>query len=383
MKYLDPLYGQFEIDEKTLRLFQTSALTRIRDISLSVVPPLSTPSGMITSRFEHSVGVAFLAAKLGQNPEFSDIARDLYLAGLYHDAGSPPFSHASEVFLEDLTGANHEEFVGKVLEEADTQKAIEEYGGNTETIYKLITGKLKPWSDLINGTIDLDNIDNSLRWGMGVGIFQSKFYEPEDLIKAYIKHGDTLGLKLEYRSEVKKWELCRNLVYDVVYSDMNLGPGSVLFRALEFAYEEGDLKLDFFSLTDSQALYVLENKCNPRTQKLINSLRYWDFYTKVVDIDHRGQASETLRAFCENWKERQKAADIIADSLGIEREAVTVFAGKDRGFKKIHLPFVGESSEVEHEPIQKLIWRIRVYLHPKYMDHAEEVDDLVRNIIQL
>jgi HD superfamily phosphohydrolase len=383
MQYLDPLYGQLEFGDKELKLFQTPALTRIRDISLSAVPPLASPSGMVGSRFEHSFGVAHLASLLTTKREFSEMATDLYLAALFHDTGSPPFSHITEKFLEEMTGNNHEQFAEQIIKSQENQQAIKDYGGDPDTVFELINGQLKPWSDLINGSIDLDNIDNSLRWGMAVGIFQNKFYEPEELINAYVLQNNQLGLKLHYYAQIQKWELCRRLVYDVVYSDLNLTPETMLFRSLQFAFESGDLNKEFFNLTDSQALYVLENRCNPQTQKLIKQIRSWNFFVPCAQILKVGEVSEVFKVFCFDWKQRQKIADIISDSLSIPREAVTVYAGKDRGFKKIHLPFIGSSEVTEHDPIQKLFWRIKIYLHPDYVKFKDEAQEILTSIVEI
>jgi len=380
MQYLDPLYGQLEITDKQVQLFQTKALTRIRDISLSAVPPLATPFGTIGSRFEHSVGVAYLSTLLSAHNNLTDIAPNLYLASLFHDTGSPPFSHITEIFLEELTQKNHEEFVENILFSPEAKEAITAYGGNADIVFQLITGHLKPWSDLINGSIDLDNIDNSLRWGSAIGLFHTKFYEPEELIKAFVTGNNKLALKLEFSPQIQKWELCRRLVYDVVYSDLNLIPETMLFRALQFAYENGELTQDFFTLTDSQALYVLEHRCNTLTQNLIRDMRQWLFYQPAAEIVKAGNVSETFVTFCSQWRERQKIADIIADSLGIARECVTVYAGKDKGFKKIHLPFIGKGGQEEHHPIQKLYWRIKVCLHPSLTQYEDEVQDILNNI---
>lgn len=381
MYYLDPLYGKREIDDKHLKLYQTDTLTRLRDISLSVVPSISTPSGMVTSRFEHSMGVSYLSSLLTKKDKFSEIGINLELAGLFHDAGSPPFSHASEVFLEEMTGKDHEEYAEYVFQDKEVKSAIEAVGGNIDIVFKLITGQLKPWSDLINGTIDIDNIDNSLRWSMGVGVLRSKIYEPEELIHAYGMNDEGLYLKLEYQAEIQKWELCRRLTYNHIYSDENIGPGSLLNRALQFAYEAGNLSEDFFKLTESQALYTLQNRSNPATKQLINDLTHWIFYTKAVDLGFMN-ASDTLIAFCENWKERFKLADIVADSLAIPREAVTVFAGKDKGFRKIHLPFIGKQKQTEeHQPLQKKHWRVKVFIHPRFAERIDEVQEIVESVV--
>ncbi|MGI5828025.1 MAG: HD domain-containing protein [Patescibacteria group bacterium] len=381
MQYLDPLYGHLEITDKQYKLFQTKALTRVRDISLSAVPPLATPIGMIGSRFEHSVGVAHLSSLLTAQDQFKEMSTNLYLASLFHDVGSPPFSHITEKFLEEVTGKNHEEFANTFLLSEETTQAIKDFGGDTEIVLQLITGNQKPWSDLINGTIDLDNLDNSLRWGSAIGLFHTKFYEPEELIKAFVMQDKSLALRLEFHPQIQKWELCRRLVYDVVYSDLNLTPETMLFRALQFAYEHGDLDETFFTLTDSQALYVLEHRANPMTQKLMSWMRHWQFYVSVFEMEETGTVSETFKTFCLSWRERQKIADIVADSLGISKEYITVYAGKDRGFKKIHLPFIGKGVAEEHQPLQKLYWRIKVYIHPQYHDLKNEVEDVVNSII--
>ncbi len=369
MLYQDPLYGQIQINEKQLKLFQTPALTRLRDVSLSAVPPLATPSGIIASRFEHSVGVSYLANLLTKQKHFAPISLDLYLAALFHDTGSPPFSHASEIFLTDLTSKSHEEFVENIIFNPENLRAIKLYGGNPKIVFNLIIGKYKPWSDLINSTIDLDNIDNSLRWGRGSGTFQNMLYEPEHLINAYTFHHSNLSLKSEYYSEIQKWELCRRLVYEAVYSDSNLGPATVLIRALEYAYQAQELTKDFFHLTESQALYTLENRCNLTTQKLIKDLKNWVFYPLVGSIVQKDQPTEKILALVKSWKAQQVLADSLADQLKIPRAAVTLYAGRDKGFKKIHLPFIGDSTIEKHQPFQNLFWRVKVYAHPKYYKH--------------
>jgi len=381
MRYLDPIYGQLEFDINYLKLFQTPALSRIRDISLSAVPPIATPSGMIGSRFEHSVGVAYLAILLTAKPDFALYSRDLIAASLFHDTGSPPFSHITERIMTDITGKDHEEFAQHTIFSDENYKAIKVFGADPDLVFRLITGDLKPLSDLINGTIDLDNIDNSLRWGSAIGIIPTNFYDPIQLINAYVYANDKLTLKSEFLGQIQKWELCRRLVYDVVYSDLNLTPETMLFRALQFAYEQNELDEKFFDLTDSQALYTLENRCNPQTRNLIKDIRSWHFYCPVGEIKQTGETTEIFKTFCTNWKERQKIADIISDSLDIPRECVTVYAGKDKGFKKIHLPFIGNKETVEHEPIQKLYWRIKLYLHPKHQERKLEAEELLNEIV--
>ncbi len=380
MFYLDPLYGQLEITEKEVTLFQTRALTRLRDVSLSAVHPLISPFGMVASRFEHSVGVAFLAKKLCQKKDFKKMAKNLYLAALLHDIGSPPFSHVAERFQRKITGKNHEEFVEDTLKEKDLQKAISKYGGDIKIVSRLVKGKYLPWSDLINGSIDLDNLDNTLRWGLGAGVFKSKFYDPEEIVDIFVFKNKKLALKIEYQANIQTWELARRLAYDLVYSDLNLAPGSMIMRALQFAFENNELDENFFYLTDSQAFYLLENRFNSLAQKLTKAARFWQFYFLAADKITE-EPSSKMKELCSSWEKTTILNDMMAQRLNIPREDICLYAGKDKGFKKIHLPFIGEKIEQYHLPIIPLKWRVKVFLHPKHSSKEKAVKSLLSELI--
>jgi len=376
MFYLDPLYGQLEISPLELSLFQTRALTRLRDVSLSAVPPLALASGMAASRFEHSVGVAFLAKKLTEKKEFSKMKNNLYLAALLHDVGSPPFSHLSEPFQMLLINKDHEQFSEEMLADKEMKQKIKKNKADLQVVSQLIKGQLKPWSDLINGTIDLDNLDNTLRWGLGTGVFQSKFYQPEEIVNAFVLNKGKLALKINYQANIQKWELARRLAYELVYSDANLAPASMLLRALQFAYEKKELSKDFFYLTDSQAFYLLENRFNQASQDLTRAVRYWQFYLLGAKLTFE-QPTDKVKKVCLSWQEKFKSGDKIARLLKIPRQDICFYAGKDRGFKKIHLPFVGQGKPQSHMPITPLKWRIRVYLHPRHKEKVKKIKEIL------
>lgn len=77
----DRMYGRIYHTPADIRLFQTSEMTCLRQISLSAVSPWSIATGTPATRFEHSVGVAHLARLVGQKPEFADIALVKLLVG--------------------------------------------------------------------------------------------------------------------------------------------------------------------------------------------------------------------------------------------------------------------------------------------------------------
>lgn len=373
----DRLYGRIPINEYDLRLFQTKEMARLRQVSLSAIPPWTMPAGICASKFEHSVGVAHLARIVGQKPEFQQIVRDLYFAALAHDMATPPFSHASEYFLVKLFGKDHEMFIDDVFEDSEFSKEVARQGGDIGRVAALIKGDYKPWSDLINGSIDLDNLDNSPRYGLSMGLIQKIPYSPEELAKAYSVKNNQLVLLANQINGLESWEQTRKTIYEFIYSDANLSPGMMLSRALEFAYREGELTRGYFFMTDAEAFDYLLTKGNKRTKTLIERVDRWDFYLKVFEFKSAEVSPEAAAYFSDSGN-RDGLADEISEELGIPSEDVCVYLGKDKGFKKIHLPIAGDDGDKEHESKNVLTYMAQAYLYPRWADKAEAVERIIR-----
>lgn len=379
--YIDPLYGKLAISQAEIDLFQTPELARLRDISLSAVPTIMLPWGKIASRFEHSVGVAYLSKLVAEKTGFSKINQDLIFAGLLHDVGSPPFSHLTEIFLEEKLGKTHEQFAEEVLDSGKVWSIIQKYGGHPEVVFALINGKQPPFGPLIAGTIDLDNLDNTLRFGMSAGLIK-RLYEPENLARAFSIINEELFLADTVKRDIDGWEFCREQVYAAVYSDTNLASGTMLVRAIELAFRAGDITEDFFFRTDHQALYLLENTCNPATSRLTNDARLWKHYHKAAEIITTSP-SPTMRELCRDKSYWGKTADTIAAEINIPPEDVTVHIDKDKGYKQIDLPIKNTIGHkiLAHKPRQPLRYMMQIYLHPRHKYRQPEVEKLLPQLI--
>lgn len=374
----DRLYGQIKVTEQDIRLFQTKELTRLRHISLSDVPTWLMPTGVCASKFEHSLGTAHLARIVGKRPEFQEVARDLYFAALAHDFGTPPFSHASEYFQVKLTGKNHETFVEEIIGDGEFAKEVKKQDGNIDRIIALIEGNYKPLSDIINGSIDLDNLDNCPRYGLSIGLMHETKYLPEELARAYSVRDRGLILLAEHAAGIEGWEETRRAVYEYVYSGINLSTEMMLFRALDFARREGEINRDYFLMTDSEAFTYLATECDARTRTLAERADRWMFYPRVYNF-RDAEVSEGFVNYVLDSDNRGRIADEISAGLRIPQEDVCVYMGKDKGFKKIHLPIVGDGDDQEHQPRNKLAYMVQVYLHPKWVNKANEVKEIVED----
>ncbi|MGD9129200.1 MAG: HD domain-containing protein [Candidatus Woesebacteria bacterium] len=378
----DRLYGQLQVSDHDLKLFQTEELTRLRQVSLSAVPPWTLPVANSASKFEHSVGTAHLARIVAQKSEFKEFAKDLYFAALAHDIATPPFSHVTEYFQIKLFGKNHEEFAEDVLDRSELANLMKKQGTSIKRIIDLINGRGGVCGDLVNGSIDLDNLDNSLRFALSIGLISQLLYSPEAIAELYAIENNQLILLIKDRKDLEAWELTRKIVYDLLYTELNLSPALMMYRALDLAFQENELKKEFFLMTDAEAFSYLEHNCNPKTQIITRRARKWQFYPTAYSFS-TNTASKKLRDFFLDIDNRTILADKISSQFKIKAEDITVYFGKGRGFKKIHLPIFAKAGEIEeYVPSQQERWMAYIFLHSSELKKAEGIRELMDSKIK-
>jgi len=360
MNYIyDILYGKIPYSDEDLRLFQTPELSRLRKISVSTIPHWCVPTGICCSRFEHSIGVWHLAKIVGRKPEFREIAKDLAFAALLHDVAVPPFSHGADKLQEKMLGKDHEHLVGDIIINSEIGREIERQGGKMDVILSLINGEGK-FGKLINGEIDLDNLDNTLRFGLTMGIFKKKYYSPEKIADSFSCDGEKLFLKSDHG--IAGWERCRQVTYRYVYTSY---PENMIFRALDLAYKNDDLNKSFFRLDDYEAINYLKAHANNSTKRLIERTEAWQFYLlSFFQIIENATPSYIRRA--KSIETRLKLAKMLTKELDLEPEDICVSISRDKGYKKINIPILNKNNEeTSHQPKMKERWIIRVYTYKK------------------
>jgi len=300
---------------------------------------------------------------------------------LAHDLGTPPFSHLSEHFQIKILGKNHEEFLQDMIYHSKFAGEVKKQGGSIEKIINFVVGKEKPFSDLINGSMDIDNLDNSLRYGLSLNLFQEKFYLPENLASAYTLKDNHLAILPDYSQDLSGWRKTRALVYKFVYSSVNLSPSTMIYRALDLATREKELTKDYFFMTDPEAFQYLEEKCNKRTQNLIESTKKWEFYPRIFNFS-TGSPSETIRKVFSDRDNRQILADEISQFLHVPLEYISIYLGKSREYKELHLPTINEKKFKEPSS-NKLVWMAQVYVHPSLKDKTNEISEFMKEKLKI
>ncbi|MEG1462507.1 HD domain-containing protein [Anaerorhabdus sp.] len=165
----DPIHGYIHIEYDVIwrcmnsREFQR--LRRIKQLGASYMVYHTAEH----SRFAHSLGVYEIVRRmLTENNEIGSSISEkdkvaVMLAGLLHDIGHGPFSHA----FESICNTNHEEFTERILlEDTEVHRIIEKtHTGLSEAVAKIInhTHPNGLLTQMISGQFDADRMDYLLR----------------------------------------------------------------------------------------------------------------------------------------------------------------------------------------------------------------------------
>ena len=198
----------------------------------------------------------------------------------------------------------------------------------------------QPFSQLISGSIDLDNISNSQDLLRSLGYREEVFYHPLHLIRAIQVRGKEVCLNSDYLQELIGWANSRRKLYDLLYSEPHLSAASMLYRALEAAYTQGALDETFFSYSEPEALHFLTHHVAGETPRLLNRLYLWQHYPRLYE-HVSDEEDPRLASLYGDWSRRKAFSDRLAQEFGAASEEVAIYVGRDHGEKAIDLKFVG------------------------------------------
>ncbi len=382
MHYHDALYGDVSLPDVIGELADTPEVQRLHHISQDTIPRKCIPWGAV-SRFEHSMGVCSLSTLvLQRNPLPEREARLLPIAALLHDAGNPCFSHLTEPFLKELTGKDGESFLEETLHNTTADAILDAEGFSLEEVVRWVTGYAKPLSLVLNGTMDIDNLDNVNRYWFTARNGEILFDAPS-IASSFIFNQTTQAWELDDRcfAETEKWQDARGKVYGLVYGDPHQNACMMLYRAVAIAFARGEIQKWFFHLTDNEALEYLGSQCNPNSSRLAKRVAYRVWHKEVFSIETTAP-SPRLRKFCEPWDARTIIADHLCKELHLPLRAICAYVGKGKDKRRIELPFVDKHGvrrfdHDRHDPI----YRVKIYIDPEFEITEEEIERSVRCII--
>jgi len=168
----DPVHGYVYITEAEKQLIDSypfQRLHRLRQLAGSEF----VYSGANHTRFEHSIGVMYLAGKLTENQNLSQLLSEdevqiIRMAALLHDVGHGPFSHVFEHLLVKFLNKTHEDMTRWIIQKSELHDIISGLGYDADAVGKLAIGELrrrgKAFLDqIIQSAVDVDKLDFVVR----------------------------------------------------------------------------------------------------------------------------------------------------------------------------------------------------------------------------
>ena len=355
---VDALYGLQTLDHFLADLIEQPEVQRLRDVRLSNINSSTLPGAANISRFEHSVGTALLAGRTARilNLDNSD-RHKLVLAALLHDVAITPYGHLMEEgFAYAEMRYDHEGRLLQILQ-GEAEHGTHDYQifrGQSVGFRKVLSrrpystlgidpaeimliiqgrGRLGP---LINGSIDLDNIDNVCRMAYHIGIPHRRGL-PGDLAQIFTSRNKTIRLRGDKVDLVNDWLNLRFRLYSTLMTNAtDFSAKAMLVEAIRLGLcgamdESPVLSTSTWSLTDSDMMRLL-GSYKP-TAELVRRLETGDLFALVglnwIDADRLVSVYSDIPTACRGLRHE------VATKSRINADDILFYGIRDKRFRLI------------------------------------------------
>jgi len=331
----DPVHGYVYINEAEKDIIDSYPMQRLRRLRQLAGSEYVYP-GANHTRFEHCVGVMYLAGKAVENPNISRMVGDEELdmtrvAALLHDVGHGPFSHVFEQLLIRDLERTHEDITSWIIEKSELSDRIAKIGYKPEEVGKLAVGKLhKPGKafldQIISSAVDVDKQDFIVRDTFHTGA-EYGFIDVFRLIHALDVLGEDLAVELGALSALEAFMIARIESFKSIYFH-RVGRAAQIMLAMAMEKADKELGLTAFKTPeeylemDDYTVWAALKKCE--SSKGI-----------IADLEHRRMLKCAYeRTFYEKdtmvsnifGREvyRQQMQKEIAKEAGVNSESVVI-----------------------------------------------------------
>ncbi len=401
----DPIHGYIFVDDLVRELIDTRYFQRLRRIKQLSGSEYVYP-GANHTRFEHSLGVSYLAEKMANsitNDEDVTLSEKeinhVKIAGLLHDIGHGPFSHTFEALLSKAN-KHHEELSRWIIQNSEISDILKTNGVNVDIVTGLINGKKtikgKGYlNQIISGACDVDKMDFIVRDSYHTGAE----YGQVDIMRILYTMGVYEGnLAVNYSALpafeaflIARVESFRTIYFHKVSRASQL----MIVRAMELAEKElglldfktpeDYLKLDDFTvwtrLLESKAAKKMMRKLADR--KLLKVAFEREFMTRdeflqstLSKADYRQRLIEEIAS-----KAKLKPEDIFIDiptlpsvpyshSVDLPAYEIPMFRRDGRSQEKQGVKIRNVSRIFES--LMGMMYIFRVYTFDKYREQVRE-----------
>jgi len=279
----DPVHGYVYITEEEKQIIDSFPVQRLRRLRQLAGSEYVYP-GANHTRFEHSIGVMYLASRVVKNPNIasrlSEEEREMVtLAGLLHDVGHGPFSHVFEHLLV-ATKKTHEDMTLWIVKNSELKDRLGRIGYVPEEVGKLAIGSLhKPkkafLDQIISSAVDVDKMDFIVRDTHHTGA-EYGYIDIFRLIHALDVLDENLAVDLGALSALESLIIARIESFKSIYFHrVGRAAQIMLAMAMEKANEELGLTqfktAEEYLAMDDYTVWTMLKNCK-KSSKIINNL---------------------------------------------------------------------------------------------------------------
>jgi HD superfamily phosphohydrolase len=377
----DPVHGYVEVEDLSLALLDSPPLQRLRYIRQLGFSYLVYP-GANHTRFEHSLGTMFLADVAARRFGLSEGDRKLVVAaGLLHDIGHGPFSHASEPLMEQFLHTTHDD-IARIVS-SGIGALLDEYGVDPGELCRVVKGDHR-LSGIIHGDLDVDRMDYLLRDAYYTGAPYGTV-DAQRLIRHLIQtpNGGTV-LDESGVNAAESLLIARTLMRPSVYFHHVSRIGESMFQLAVLEHTNGGREetiQELMAMDDQACMHALRTSENPVARGLADRLYGRRLYKRALFATtgqmntpafHAGLSIRAGRDYAERIAEAAglQPHEVLVDIPAVPRELSLGVRVKNRhavvSFEEFS-PRIRTLNATRREQ-----WRLGVYTLP---EHREAVAD--------
>jgi HD superfamily phosphohydrolase len=331
----DPVHGYVYITADEREIIDSYPVQRLRRLRQLAGAEYVYP-GANHTRFEHSVGVMYLAGRVVDNPTISqraseDEAEMVRIAALLHDVGHGPFSHIFEYLLDKELGKTHEDMTLWIVRNSELKDILNKVGYEAEEIGKLAVGRLhKPkkafLDQIISSAVDVDKLDFVVRDTYHTGA-EYGYIDVFRLIQTLDVLGEDLAVDLGSLSALESFVIARIESFKSIYFHrVGRAAQIMLATAIEKANEELGLANfktpeEYLAMDDYTVWTMLKN-CQ-KSSEIIKNLERRKLLKCAYERTFYEKDTMVSNIFNREAYRKQMQAD-IAKEAEVEAETVII-----------------------------------------------------------
>jgi HD superfamily phosphohydrolase len=331
----DPVHGYVYINEAEKEIIDSYPMQRLRRLRQLAGSEYVYP-GANHTRFEHCIGVMYLAGKAIENPNISRLVSDeevdvVRVAALLHDVGHGPFSHVFEQLLIRDLEKTHEDITSWIIEKGELSDKIAKIGYKPEEVGQLAVGKLhksgKAFLDqIISSAVDVDKQDFIVRDTFHTGA-EYGFIDVFRLIHALDVLGEDLAVELGALSALEAFMIARLESFKSIYFH-RVGRAAQIMLAMAMEKADKELGLTAFKTPeeylemDDYTVWAALKKCES-SKGIIDDLEHRRMLKCAYERTFYEKDTMVSNIFGREAYRRQMQSE-IAKEAGVETEAVVI-----------------------------------------------------------